>query len=322
MSHPAIPPPGPAELATMRNRISFLYVDRCSIDRHRNALTLRDERGVEHLPGAGLGVLLLGPGTSITHRARQLLADNGATLVDVGEQGVRMYTHAKPLSSSTRLLQAQARAFANDRERLRVARDMYRMRFPDDDPTGYDMRRLRGKEGVRVKACYRANAERTGVTWTRREYDRGDFSAGTPINRALSAGTACLYGICHSVIVALGMSPGLGFVHTGYFPAFVHDIADLYKAEYSIPVAFDVVAAGSDDVARDVRVRLRDTLRSGALLKRCVADVQRLMFPNGDINDDGEDLTVTATLWDDELGEVPGGVDYSAAETRNREPDE
>ncbi|GAA4919371.1 CRISPR-associated protein Cas1 [Stackebrandtia albiflava] len=322
MTISAIPPPGATELTTMGNRITFLYRERCVIDRHQNGITLRDERGVEHLPGAGLGVLMLGPGTTISHSARRLLADNGATLVDVGEQGVRMYTHGRPLSSSTRLLQAQARAFASDRERLRVARDMYRMRFPDDDPTDYDMRTLRGKEGTRVKQCYRTHAERTGVAWTRREYDRTDFAGGTPINQALSAGTACLYGICHSVIVAMGMSPGLGFVHTGYYPAFVHDIADLYKADYSIPNAFDVVADGADDIPREARTRLRARFASGALMKRCVADLQRLLFPDGDVDEDGRDLTVTATLWDDRLGEVPGGVDYSADAERVWGPDE
>lgn len=307
----------------MRNRISFLYVERCVVDRDQNAVTLKDQRGTRHVPGANLGVLMLGPGTSVTHPARRLLAENGVTMVDTGEHGVRYYTHGRPLSSSTKLLQAQARAFANDRERLRVARDMFRMRFPDDDPDGLSMRQLRGKEGKRVKDCYREHAARVGIPWVRREYDKNDFESGSPINQALSTGAACLYGVTFAVVVGLGLSPGLGFVHTGYYPAFVHDIADLYKAEYSIPVAFDVVAGGSDDVSHDVRTRMRDLFSSGSLIERCVHDLQRLLRPGVDTADDDWITVERAALWDESVGEVPGGVDYSELEERIwREPDE
>jgi CRISPR-associated protein Cas1 len=68
-----------------------------------------------------------------------------------------------------------------------------------------------------------------------------DYESGTEINKALSAANVCLYGLCHSAIVALGLSPGLGFIHTGHERSFVYDIADLYKAEIAIPVAFEML---------------------------------------------------------------------------------
>ena len=311
MAIPAIPPPGRDELNRMENRISFLYVERCIIDRSQNALTMRDERGVQHVPGAALGVLMLGPGTTVTHKARELLALNGATMVDVGQFGVRYYGHGRPLSSSTALLQAQARAWGNDRTRLRVARQMYRMRFADDDPSGLNMRQLRSAEGARVKKCYREHAARVGIPWVRRDYDKHDFEAGTPINQALSVGASCLYGLMHAIIVALGMSPGLGFIHTGYYPSFVHDIADLYKANTSIPIAFDTVASGSGDISTDVRRAMRDRFRSTALIAECVRDLQALVAPEVEPETPLVVADVTA-LWDEVVGEVPGGVDYSA----------
>ena len=300
----------------MANRISFLYLEHKTIDCDANALTARDMRGVMHIPGAALGVLMLGPGTSITHAARRLIGDNGATIVDVGEQGVRYYGHGRPLATSTKLLQAQARAFANDRKRLDVARAMYRMRFPDgEDIAKLGLRELRGREGQRVKKIYEEQAQRVGLRWAKRDYDPNDFHAGSPIDQALSAGHACLYGITHVVIVALGLSPGLGFVHTGHYPAFVHDVADLYKAELSIPIAFDVAVSGTDDIARDVRKRIRNQLVSGKLIARCVADLQRLF---GIDEDDENWLTVERShLWDDLQGEVAGGVNYS----HDKEPD-
>jgi len=69
----------------------------------------------------------------------------------------------------------------------------------------------------------------------------------------LSAANASLYGVVHSAVAALGCSPGLGFVHTGHAHAFVHDMADLYKASVTIPAAFDAVAAGKSSGRRPPR---------------------------------------------------------------------
>ena len=64
---------------------------------------------------------------------------------------------------------------------------------------------------------------------------------------------ACLYGLAHAVIVALGCAPGLGFVHVGHECSFVYDIADLYKAEVTIPIAFEVAAQAPEDLPAVVR---------------------------------------------------------------------
>ena len=64
---------------------------------------------------------------------------------------------------------------------------------------------------------------------------------------------ACLYGLAHAVIVALGCAPGLGFVHVGHECSFVYDIADLYKAEVTIPIAFEVASQAPEDLPAVVR---------------------------------------------------------------------
>ena len=71
---------------------------------------------------------------------------------------------------------------------------------------------------------------------------------------------ACLYGLAHAVIVALGCAPGLGFVHVGHECSFVYDIADLYKAEVTIPIAFEVAAQAPEDLPAVVRRRVRDAM--------------------------------------------------------------
>lgn len=96
------------------------------------------------------------------------------------------------------------------------------------------------------------------------------------------------------MIVALGCSPGLGFVHTGHDRSFVFDVADLYKAEVTIPAAFDVVASGSTNIASDVRRLVRDAVVSHRLLARCARDISRLLVP--DIDTEWEQID-ELSLW-------------------------
>src|SRR5690606_32214929 len=135
--------------------MTFLYLERCVVHRDANAITATDERGTVHIPAASLGALLLGPGVTVSHQAMVLLAESGSTAVWVGEQGVRYYAHGRSLAQSSRLLEAQAELVSNRNSRLRVARDMYAMRFPGEDTSGLRMQQLRGKEGARIRRVYR-----------------------------------------------------------------------------------------------------------------------------------------------------------------------
>lgn len=300
------------ELVRASDRISFLYLERCVVNRDSNAITATDERGTVHVPAASVGVLLLGPGTTITHQAIVLMSDSGSTVVWVGERGVRYYAHGASLARSARLLNAQATAVSNTKSRLRVARAMYQLRFPDEDVSTISMQQLRGREGARVRRVYRDHSHRTGVEWTRRTYDIQDWEGDDPINQSLSAANAALYGIVHSVIVALGCSPALGFIHTGHQRSFVYDIADLYKADFSIPVAFDVAVETNMDLGGETRRRMRDRLHDGRLLQRCAQDVQMLLL--GDSESPGDDYLDfdVLSLWDERTETVPGGTSYGS----------
>ena len=57
----------------------------------------------------------------------------------------------------------------------------------------------------------------------------------------ISAANACLYGVTEAAILVAGYSPAVGFLHTGRPLSFVYDVADVYKFEVSVPVAFEVV---------------------------------------------------------------------------------
>src|SRR5437868_5527868 len=230
----------PRELTRMGDRLSFIYLERCTLHREDNAITAEDADGIMHIPSATIGTLLLGPGTRVTHQAMLLLGDSGAGVVWVGEQGVRFYSGGRSLSRSSSLVEAQAMIWANRRSRLDVAREMYRMRFPGEDPAGFTRHELLGREGQRVKECYRREASRVGITWNGRIYLPGDFSSGDPANQAITADAQCMYGVAQTTVSALGCAPGLGFIHSGHELAFVLDIADLYKTEIALPIAFEV----------------------------------------------------------------------------------
>jgi len=192
---------------------------------------------------------MLGPGTDITHRAIEIIGDTGTSIVWVGERGVRQYAHGRALAHSTKYLEKQAKLVTNKNTRVRVARKMYQMRFENEDVSNLTMQQLRGREGARVRSIYRNFSKKYNVIWSGRSYDVENFEDGNPVNQSLSSGNVALYGLVYSIIVALGISPGLGFVHTGHDLSFVYDIADLYKAQITIPIAFEIASNfESDDI--------------------------------------------------------------------------
>lgn len=292
----------PHDLTRVSDRVSFVYVERNHIDRDENAVVFINKERTVRVPAALVAVLLVGPGCRITSAAVRLLADSGTSVSWVGEHGVRLYASGAGTSRSAGLAQRQAVLVSNTRSRLAVARRMYTMRFNEDvgDAT---MQQLRGREGTRMKRLYRSHAERTGVEWNRRSYSHGETIGSDPINLVLSAANACLYGIVHAAVTSVGAVPALGFVHTGSSQSFVLDIADLYKAELILPLAFNLTAEGFIDEP-DVRRAVRDMAKEHELLRRIVGDITALLG-----HDPAQDAE-TSALWDERVGEVAGGTNY------------
>lgn len=302
----------PRELTRVGDRLSFVYLERCTVHRDANAITAEDAEGTTHIPSATIGTLLLGPGTRITHQAMSVLGECGAGVVWVGEYGVRFYSGGRSLSRSSALVEAQATQWANRRSRLDVARAMYRLRFPDEDPAECTRQQLLGREGARLKDCYRDQAARTGVRWRGRQFTPGDFTAGDAPNQAVTAAAQCMYGIAHAVVAALGCTPGLGFVHSGHELSFVMDVADFYKTDIGIPLAFDVVAEGEDDIGSRTRRAVRDAVNREKLLDRCVNDIKGLLLPRDDdgVGAEPEDSD-RVMLQSDHGAEIAAGRNYA-----------
>lgn len=297
-------------LPTLRDSMSFYYAEYCRVTRYRSAVQCLSKGGSVTVPIAMLAVLMLGPGTSITHEAVQLCSEVGCSIIWVGEDAIRYYALGNGKTRKGYRLLQQARLVADPDARRRVARAMYAKRFNEVVDDTATIEELRGREGVRMRNAYKMLARQYGVRWQSRRYKRDDWNASDPINKALSATNALLNGICHSAIVAGGYSPGLGFIHTGRIQSFVYDIADLYKVELSIPVAFKTASFGFANLESRVRIRFRERVQEIKLMQRIVRDIDELLGIHKDdpIHKDF-DQTMPGPLLGDEDDEAEKDMD-------------
>ncbi len=304
-------------LPKFRDGWSYLYVEHCRVDQEARAIAIHDAAGKVPVPCANLALLMLGPGVSITHAAVSVLADHGCLVVWCGEEGVRFYAAGMGETRNASNTLHQARMWADESLHMQVVRRLYQLRFPQKLEPTLTLKQIRGMEGVRVREIYAKASRETGVPWSGRSYKRDKWQNADPVNRALSVANSCLYGICHAAIVSAGFSPALGFIHTGKMLSFVYDIADLYKAEITIPLAFKAIAQGTEKLERQIRLACRDVFVSTKLLARIIPDMQTILaIPTRQAKKDilqPHDLESAAPggLWDPDKQIVEGGLNHA-----------
>lgn len=303
------------EIARLEDRVSFLYLDHGKIERHDNSVACFAFEECVPIPVADLSILMLGPGTTISHAAIAVLAEANCLVAWVGEQGVRYYSHGRGGTHLSTHLQRQALLWANMRSRRLVVRKMYSMRFKEELEPGLTIEQVRGREGHRVRAAYADAAKRHGVVWQQRRYDPGNWASADPLNRALSAGSACLNGIAHAAILTAGYSPGLGFIHAGKALSFVYDVADLFKVDLIVPIAFRVVGESTKDVERRTRLECRDTFAQTGLLRRILPAIKEALDVGDDLGEGAEGTSGGIEPMDDraEGGDIPWSHDRPSA---------
>lgn len=258
-------------------RYSFVFLERGYLEKDGHAVVFRRGEELLHIPVGLTNCLLMGPGAVVTHEAVKTCADEGSLLVWVGEQGVRCYSAGMPGGAIGERLLEQAAKRLDPASRLRVARSLYRYMFNEEPPQCRGIDELRGVEGNRVKAFYKDCSKRHGVPWARRDYEVDDFDSSDDINKALSVANACLYGVTEAVILALGYSPAIGFIHTGDARSFVFDLADTIKMTVAVETAFRVVAKHPPDVESAVRHACRDAFRELDIARKLVTILDEVM---------------------------------------------
>jgi CRISPR-associated protein Cas1 len=270
------------ELPRFRDRWSYLYLEMGRLDVDADGLGFHQGNSVVPVPIDQLSVIMLGPGSTVTHAAIKSLSQNNCLVAWTGQDGVRLYAASIGGTYSARRLIRQAKLVSEEEKRLEVAWRMYRFRFSEEIPMVVSLESIRGMEGIRVRRSYAEASEQYGVEWKGRRYDQKDWSKGDPVNRALSAANACLYGICHAGILSAGYSSALGFIHTGKMLSFVYDIADLYKTELTIPVAFKAASENPPDLERQVRMECRKAFYEFKLMERILPDIVEVLGVSDD----------------------------------------
>ena len=272
-------------------------------DRHgllwlaRGALTVRDgtlrfERdspadsksplssGEYGIPFQTLSMILLGPGSTVSHDALRLMARHGTALVAVGEDGVRCYTAPPLMPDSSEIARRQMRAWGDpDGSRITIARRMYAMRLGELVPhTAIDI--LRGIEGARMRQTYKNLAQQYGIQWRGRRYDRNKPLAADIPNQAINHASVAVTSAAVIAVMAVGAIPQLGFIHEHSGEAFALDIADLFRDTVLLPAAFKsakaVMADPKLDIERKARRTAGEMLRSERVVSKMIDRIKKL----------------------------------------------
>jgi len=248
---------------TDRHGLVWLARGRLSVDSgtlHFTAAKSEEfDAGDYAIPYQGVSMVLLGPGSTVSHDALRLLARHGTLLTAVGDGGVKLYTAPPMGQGRSKIARQHAHLWADEKARLDVARRMYAFRFGRVLPHR-DITVLRGIEGGRMKKSYQLLADEYAVPWKGRRYNRQNPNGADIPNQAINHAATFVEAAADIAVAAVGALPPLGFIHEDSSNAFTLDIADLYRAEVTLPLAFMVAKKALDDP----EISLERTLRREA----------------------------------------------------------
>lgn len=239
------------------------------------------EPGEYAIPYQTISMILLGPGTTVTHDVLRILANHGTLLAAIGEGGVKYYTAPPMGTGRSDIARAHARLWADENSRVRVARRMYAIRFQSAFPHE-DISVLRGMEGARLKELYKIIAHQYGVKWKGRLYDRQNPENADLPNQAINHAATFVEAAADIAVASVGALPPLGFIHEGSSNAFTLDIADLYRAEITLPLAFSCVSpknnVPSGMLERHIRYEAARWFKKYKLIPRMIEKIKELLY--------------------------------------------
>lgn len=296
---------GPQSQIRFEDRISHLYLEYCKVRQDEAgviALRLGDSGELikEHiqLPVGSLGVLILGPGTSISSAAMTSCARSGVSVLVTGGNGYPLYTAGTPLTSGSKWAEAQAFLVTNEKSKRAAARKLYEQQLGVTFPFNVSIAKMRGLEGTFMRNLYKTLSSSAGVKFKR------DTTGEDPANVSLNIGNSVLYGLAGSVCATLGLSPSLGIIHRGNVKSFLLDVADVYKPRVTIPIAFQ--AHLHEDPIQFTRRAVRKEIEAQGLMEQMLKLVMDVLEPHIQTNNNTDQLILGAT----EVDIVPGHTNY------------
>jgi CRISP-associated protein Cas1 len=266
-------------LPQIKERYPFLYLERGRLEVDDSSVKWIDCDGaVIRIPCATVNTLLLGPGTTITHEAVKVLAAANCAVSWVGEDSLLFYAVGQSPTADTRNLKEQIEIATTPSKSLEVARRMFARRFPLAELGGKNLKEMMGMEGYRVRELYEKKAQEYGVGWQGRCFVPGKFEMGDMTNRLLTSLNAALYGILTSAIYSLGFSPHIGFIHSGSPLPFVYDMADIYKEQLCIDLAFSLTLEMAGKYKKEIATTaFRKKVLEIDLLSKFSSDVNEML---------------------------------------------
>jgi CRISPR-associated protein Cas1 len=256
-----------------------LYVEDGTL-RFRAAASDDFDAGDYAIPYQGVSMILLGPGSTISHDTLRLMARHGTLLAAVGEGGVKFYTAPPMGQGRSETARKHATIWADEKGRIDMARRMYAVRFGRILPHK-EISTLRGIEGARLKETYKIIADQYGVPWNGRRYDRDDPNAADIPNQAINHAATFVEAAADVAVAAIGALPPLGFIHENSSNAFTLDIADLYRAEHTLPLAFSVakkaMAEKPVSLEREIRREAARLFRTASLIPKMIDKIKELL---------------------------------------------
>lgn len=232
------------------------------------------------IPYQAVSMILLGPGTSLTQDVLRLCARHGTLIAAVGEGGVKSYTAPPMGQGRSDVARRHAERWADPKQRLDTARRLYAWRFGRVLPHR-DIETLRGIEGARMKESYKLVAQRFGLRWEGRRYDRESPNSADLPNQAINHAATFVEAAADLAVAAVGALPPLGFIHEDSSNAFTLDIADLWRVDVILPLAFGAVLAIEQKqtdltLEREVRRRAAKLFRQQKLIPRMIDRIKEL----------------------------------------------
>jgi CRISPR-associated protein Cas1 len=156
---------------------------------------------------------------------------------------------------------------------------MYALRLGEVLPHR-DLDTLRGIEGARVKTIYRLRAQQFGIEWDGRRYDRANPEVADLPNQAINHAATAVQAAAAIAVQALAAIPQLGFIHQDSGQAFVLDIADLFRDDITLSIAFAAAKeAGRSDqtIDRLVRREAARVFRKKAVIPAMIDRVKQVL---------------------------------------------
>lgn len=266
-------------LPQIKDRYPFIYLERGRLEIDDSSVKWIDSDGyVVRLPIATISTVLLGPGTSITHEAVKVMSAANCTVCWVGEDSLLFYAVGNSPTADSKNFRRQMKIASDSKKSLEVARRMYARRFPEADLEGKKLKEMMGMEGYRVKKLYEAKAEQYGVGWKGRSYVPGKMELSDLTNQILTACNSALYALINSCVYSMGFSPHIGFIHSGSPLPFVYDLADLYKEELCIDLAFKLTLEMAGEYNKyQVLTEFRERVLNMKLLEKINPDIEAML---------------------------------------------